>query len=403
MGVSADSAGIVVVGGGLAGARAAQQLRRGGYEGPVILISEEMHPPYDRPPLSKAVLGGKRDDSPLRFDPIALGITVRAGTRATGLNLAERVVQTTDGPQPFGQLIIATGAKPLRVPGDGAQLTLRTIDDALALRERLRPGNRVVVIGASWIGAEVCWAAVQRGCQVTCVEFGPGPLSGALGAEASARFLPWWGEIDLRLNTAAREVTGDAVVLADGQRLRADVVVTGIGVRADTDWLEGSGLELDKGIRVDQYLRTSASGVLAIGDVAARWSLRYRQVTRIQHWDLAARASAVAAANLLARGEADLQPFDPVPYFWSDQFGHKIQYVGRHSARDTLVWCPQGPEPGMTALWVSEAGAMTAVLTADRPRECAAGQQLIAAGAADVVAALAAGQITLTGAAEGTA
>jgi NADPH-dependent 2,4-dienoyl-CoA reductase/sulfur reductase-like enzyme len=154
---------------------------------------------------------------------------------------------------------------------------------------------------------------------------------------------------------------------------------------------------------VDQYLRTSASGVLAIGDVAARWSLRYRQVTRIQHWDLAARASAVAAANLLARGEADLQPFDPVPYFWSDQFGHKIQYVGRHSARDTLVWCPQGPEPGMTALWVSEAGAMTAVLTADRPRECAAGQQLIAAGAADVVAALAAGQITLTGAAEGTA
>jgi NADPH-dependent 2,4-dienoyl-CoA reductase/sulfur reductase-like enzyme len=401
MQASAKPAGVVVVGGGLAGARTAQQLRRSGFEGSIVLISEEKHPPYDRPPLSKAVLVGKRNDSPLRFDPAALGITLRTDTRAESLDVAEQVVYTTRGPEPFSQLVIATGAKPMRVPGDGVQLTLRTIDDALALRERLTPGARVVVIGASWIGAEVCWAAVQRGCHVACVEVGPAPLSGALGAEAGARFLPWWGDIDLRLNAKAREITRDTVVLTDGQCLQADVVVTGIGVGADTDWLAGSGVELDRGVRVDQYLRTSARNVLALGDATARWSPRYQRVTRVQHWDLAARASAVAAANLLARSETDLEPFDPIPYFWSDQFGHKIQYVGHCAPHDTLVWCPADPAPGMTAMWVSDAGVITAVLTADRPRESAAGQRLIAAGGAGAVQALAAGEITLTRAVEG--
>jgi NADPH-dependent 2,4-dienoyl-CoA reductase/sulfur reductase-like enzyme len=298
--------------------------------------------------------------------------------------------------------VIATGAKPMRIPGGDGQLILRTIDDALALRERLTRGARVVVIGASWIGAEVCWAAVQRGCQVTCVEVGPAPLSGALGAEASARFLPWWGDVDLRLRAEAREITRDTVVLADGECLPADVVVTGIGVSADTDWLAGSGIELDRGVRVDQYLRTSARNVWAIGDVTARWSPRHQQVHRVQHWDLAARAPAVAAANLLAGSDADLEPFDPIPYFWSDQFGHKIQYAGQHAPGDTLLWCPDGTVPGMTALWVSDAGAMTAVLTVDRPRESAASHRLIAAGGKDYVQALAAGEITLTAAAEGT-
>ena len=401
MRLSSNSARVVVAGGGLAAARTVQQLRRSGHDGPIVLLAAEDHAPYDRPPLSKAVLLGTRDASPLRFDPVALGITMRTGTRAEGLDLAEHVVHTTRGPEPFGRLVIATGAKPMRAPGDGRQLTLRTIDDALALRERLAPGARVVMIGASWIGAEVCWAAVQRGCQVACIEAGPAPLSGALGVDVSTCFLPWWADVDLRLDARVTEITGNMVVLADGDCLEADVVVSGIGVRPDTDWLEGCGLVLDRGVRVDQYLRTSAEHVLALGDVAARWSPRYQQVARVQHWDLAAGASAVAAANLMAQSETDLKLYDPVPYFWSDQFGHKIQYVGQHGAGDTLLRCPGDSAPGLTATWVDDAGMITAVLTVDRPRESAAGQRLITAGRPVGVQGLAAGETTLAMALEG--
>ena len=171
----------MVVGGGLATARLCSTLRRKKFRGPITVLSAEHHAPYDRPPLSKDVLHGRRDDTTLPFDVDKLEVDLRLGTPALGLSTSERTVRLQDGSLTYDALAIATGAAPLRLPGPGPQLTLRTLDDALALRERLRPGARVVVIGAGWIGAEVCTAALAAGCEVTCVEFQAQPFAGVLG------------------------------------------------------------------------------------------------------------------------------------------------------------------------------------------------------------------------------
>jgi NADPH-dependent 2,4-dienoyl-CoA reductase/sulfur reductase-like enzyme len=365
---------IVVVGGGLAAARTCAQLRRKGYEGEVVLVGAEAHLPYDRPPLSKAVLLGTRDTTALPFDTEALAVQVRTSTRATSLNLQARVLGTTAGDEEFDGLVIATGATPVRLPGDGEQLTLRTVDDALALRRRLTRGSRVVVVGASWIGAEVATAALSAGCRVTCLEAGPAPLAQALGIEVGQALLPWWRDVDLRLNTAVDNVTSGAVALTDGSRVEADVVVTGIGVRPETEWLRGSGLVIGRGVHVDAHLRASASGVVAVGDVAARWSPRSRARLVVEHWDDAGTAPTVAAAALLANGSGDqaLPVHDPVPYFWSDQFGHKVQYVGHPSPDDSLeLEMGDAAVPSPVARWFDAVGNMTAWMGVDRPREVA--------------------------------
>ena len=376
---------IVIVGGGLAAARACEQLRREGFEGSLTVAAAEPHPPYDRPPLSKEVLLGTRDESALRFDPAALTVDLRLGTPATGVDIAERVVRTADGGLPYDGLVLATGATPVRLPGDGEQLTLRTVDDALALRSRLQPGARVVLIGASWIGAEVATAALARGCHVGCVEAGPAPLAQALGTEIGESLLPWWHDVELHLETKVRAVTDGAVALADGSELPADVVVVGVGVRPETGWLASSGLELDRGVVVDEHLRASAPGVVAVGDVAARWSPRWQTWLRVEHWDDAVMAPAVAAKTLLQPDGEPLPVHDPVPYFWSDQFGHKVQYVGHFTAADRMVWRGtdgEGPvNRGRTAAWIDPHGRLTALLALDRPKDVAQARRAIAAGA----------------------
>jgi 3-phenylpropionate/trans-cinnamate dioxygenase ferredoxin reductase component len=372
-----DIGQVVVVGGGLSAARTVQQLRRRGYDGRLVVIGAEPHLPYDRPPLSKAVLAGERHDTTLPFDPVALDVDVRLDTWATGLDLQERVVETDRGDLDFDRLVIATGARPVRLPGSGEQLTLRTIDDALSLRDRLRPGARIVVIGASWIGAEVTTSALARGCRVTCLEGGAAPLAQALGTEVGRQFLPWWAGVDLRLGTRVRGVSDGAVFLDDGELIPADLVVTGVGVRPETAWLQGSGLNVDRGVLVDEHLQASTQAVVALGDVAARWSPRYGRLLRVEHWDDAATAGAVAAATLLAHSPDQLRPHDPVPYFWSDQFGHKIQYVGHHGGDDTPVRRESSKVPGSTTTWVDTDERITAVLTVDRPREAAAAQRII--------------------------
>jgi NADPH-dependent 2,4-dienoyl-CoA reductase/sulfur reductase-like enzyme len=369
---------VVVVGGGLGAARTIAQLRRRGYDGEVVLLCAEDRPPYDRPPLSKAVLAGEKNDTALRFDTAELRVHLRLGTSATGLDLARRVVRTGSGDVPFDRLVLATGARPVRLPGPGAQLTLRTLEDALALRARLVPDARVVLIGASWIGAEVATAALAYGCSVTCLEAGPAPLAQALGAEVGATFLPWWRGVDLRTGTAVASVEADRVELADGTAVPADVVVTGVGVRPETGWLADSGLALDRGIVVDEHLVSSDPDVVALGDVAARWSPRVGARVRIEHWEDAGSAGAVAAGTLLADDPADQPVHDPVPYFWSDQFGHKVQYVGAHRPEDGAVEREPGDTPGRTVTWLDDAGRVTAVLTVDRPRESAAAAQLVA-------------------------
>jgi 3-phenylpropionate/trans-cinnamate dioxygenase ferredoxin reductase component len=378
-----DAERIVVVGGGLAAARVCQQLRVEGFPGELVVLGAETHLPYDRPPLSKDVLVGKRDESALRFDPVALSLDLRLGVEATGLDAARRVVQTTDGEFCFDRLVLATGATPIRLPGDGEQLTLRTLDDSLQLRERLQPGARVVIIGASWIGAEVATAALSRGCEVTCVEAGPAPCALALGYDVARSLLPWWRDVDLLLETPVRAVVPGGVALSNGDELPADVVVTGVGVRPTTGWLSDSGLELGRGVVVDEHLRTTDHGIVAVGDVSARWSPRWQSHLHVEHWDEAVTAPTAAARTLLHDDAAtdELVPHDPIPYFWSDQFGHKAQYVGHHTADDTVVWRDPDDGTGRAVAWLAPDGRLNAVLAVDRPKELVQARRAITAGA----------------------
>ena len=384
--VSNETQRVVVVGGGISAARTCAALRRQGFAGEITLVGAEVHLPYDRPPLSKDVLAGRRHSTELPFDVVKLDVTARTGTVAVGLDLTNRVVRTSSGDQPFDAVVIATGSAPVTLPGTGEQRVLRTIDDALALRERLVPGARIVVIGASWIGAEVTSAARDRGCHVTCVEAGPAPLAQALGAEIGAALTPWWDGVDLRTSTLVDEVAPEGVRLQDGECLEADAVVVGIGVRPETAWLAGSGLALDRGVVVDACLRTSAPGVVAVGDVANRWSPRLGRYLRLDHWDDAGTAPAVAAASVLAHlsGSAESPaPHDPVPYFWSDQFGHKLQYVGAHDSADHLTveagqpGPHEPPGPGLLATWRDPDGTLTAWLGVDRMRELVAARRSV--------------------------
>ncbi len=375
---------IVVVGAGLAGARTCEHLRRGGFLGRLTLIGAEPHAPYDRPPLSKEVLREERDTTELPVDLGGLGVEVLLGTEATALDVAERVVHTRSGGRlGFDAVAVATGARPIILPGPGRQFTVRTIEDAHRLRERLRSGARVAIVGAGWIGAEVATTALARGCVVTCVEGAATPVARALGGQVGARLIPWWGDVELRTNTPVDRIEDGAVVLGDGTELPADVIVTGIGARPDVAWLAGSGLELDRGVVTDEWLR-AAPGVVAVGDIAAWWSRRYQTRMRTEHWDDAAVGPATAAATLLAGMAPEPPPeapiHDPVPYFWSDQFGHKLQYVGHHDPTATPIWREPADGKGWSAAWLDASGRLAAVLAADRPRELLSARRAISLG-----------------------
>ncbi|WP_285566771.1 NAD(P)/FAD-dependent oxidoreductase [Actinoallomurus iriomotensis] len=367
---------VIIVGGGLAGLRTAETLRAQGYAGGLTLVGAEPHAPYDRPPLSKAVLRGETDDTTVAADFDALDCATLLGRRATGLG---EELETTEGPLAFDGLVIATGATPIRLPGDGPQHVLRTIDDARALRAALRPGARLVIVGAGWIGAEVATAAAAAGCRVTVAEAADAPLAGAVGAEAGTRTARWYAEagVELRHGVKAASVEAGGLELAGGGSIEADLVLTGVGVRPETGWLEGSGLALENGVVVDEGLRTSRPGVFAVGDCAAWWSARFGRRLRVEHWDVALNAPDVVAANLLG-GE---RTYDAVPYFWSEQFGRMVQYAGHHPAADTTVW-REDPEADRWSLCWLSGERLVAILTVDRPRDLVQGRRLIASGAA---------------------
>jgi 3-phenylpropionate/trans-cinnamate dioxygenase ferredoxin reductase component len=376
----ASSAGpgrIVVVGGGLAGLRTVEELRARGYAGEVTLVGAEARPPYDRPPLSKRLMAGELADTTLRDDLAELGVRLRLGETATGLQGG--LLRTDRGEHGFDRLVLATGAEPVALPGPGPQRFLRTLDDALALRARLRPGLRLAIVGAGWIGAELATAAAAHGCRVTVLEAAAAPLAAALGAEVGAQTAGWYAAagVELRLRQPVESVQPGGLALAGGGWLAADEVVTAVGVRPAVGWLEGSGIALDNGVAADEHLRASVPGVFAVGDCMAFWSMRYRRRLRFEHWDVALRAPAVAAANLM--GAADI--YDPVPYFWSEQFGRMMQYVGFHGGADRMVLRgdPAGPRWG--ACWLA-GDLLVALMTVDSPRDLAQGRRLIEAGAA---------------------
>ncbi|MFF7948659.1 NAD(P)/FAD-dependent oxidoreductase [Streptomyces griseorubiginosus] len=376
--------GIVIVGAGAAGVQSALALRERGYTGRVTLFGAEPYRPYDRPPLSKAVLRGlgRPQDVVFEVDFAGLDIEVEAGVTALGLRPGERRLVTSGGELAYESLVIATGADAVRLPGSEAAYVLRTLDDARRLREVLDARRDVVVIGAGWIGAEFTTAAREAGCRVTVVEAGGAPLAGALPGAVTAPMAEWYARAGAELRTGVRvaEVRGDGVALSDGSRVHADAVVVGVGARPATGWLAESGIALGaRGeVLADAFLRASAPGVYAVGDCVSFPSARYGQRLTVHHWDNASQGARTVAAHIV--GSAEATPYDPVPYFWSEQFGHFVQYAGQHSAADTVVrrGVPDGAD-GWSVCWLRE-DRMTAVLTVDRPRDLAQGRRLVTAG-----------------------
>jgi 3-phenylpropionate/trans-cinnamate dioxygenase ferredoxin reductase component len=403
--VTAGSSRIVVVGASLAGLRAAEEIRIAGFDGPVTVVGAEPHAPYDRPPLSKQVLRG---DWPVERTALAvtaeggldaLDLDWRLGERATALDLSGRTVTLAGGRTvPWDGLVVATGAAPRELPGtaDLAGVhTLRTVDDCLAIRAELDGGaTRVVVVGAGFIGAEVAASCRVRGCDVTVLEALPVPLGRALGDEMGAVMGDLHRDhgVEVRLGTGVAGFEGDGagrvarVRLADGGAVDADVVVVGIGVSPVTGWLEGSGLALDDGVVCDATT-LAAPGVVAAGDVA-RWpSHRFGELMRVEHWDNAVTMGAHAGRRLLeelaggAGPGAPVEPYDPVPWFWSDQYDRKIQLAGRSSAADEVRVVDGDPAERRFVALYRRGDRITGVLSMNRPRVLMAYRSLVERGA----------------------
>jgi len=378
----------VIVGAGMAGVQTALELRQQGWRSPVTIIGAEPHAPYDRPPLSKAVLLGSAADALLdvRFDVdfAALGVDLRLGVHAEALHAADHQLVTDAGLVDYDRLVLASGAYAASLPGTAGMpgvYPLRTLDDAAALRPVLDGHRRVVVVGAGWIGAEFATAARQAGCEVTVLEAAERPLAGVLPASVTAHMRRWYEEagVELRTGTPVAAVEPGAVVLADGTRLQADAVVVGIGARPATGWLAGSEVALDAqgAVQADDRLRTTAEDVFAVGDCASFPSARYGERMLIHHWDNAVQGPRTAAANLLGGDMA----YDPVPYFWSEQFGRFVQYAGHHDAADTMLGRGDPTGPSWSVLWLRE-GTLVAILAVARPRDMAQARKLIARSAA---------------------
>jgi 3-phenylpropionate/trans-cinnamate dioxygenase ferredoxin reductase component len=340
---------VLVVGSSLAGFRAVQMLRREGFDGRITVIGDEAHRPYDRPPLSKGVLAGTTAADAISLERGGgddLSIEWRLGEAAVAFDVATRTVTLAGGDELTADgVILACGARPRTLPGAeelAGVHVLRTLDHAADLRAAFeaRPG-RVVVVGAGFIGAEVAATARGLGLEVTIVEALDLPLARALPpliGELCADMHRDHG-VDLRLGTGVAgleaetgRVTG--VRLADGELVDADVVLVGIGVTPNTEWLDGSGLTIDNGVVCDATT-LAAPGVVAAGDVA-RWpNPRFGETMRVEHWDNAVSMGQHAARRLLA-GDGPGEPFAPVPYFWSDQYDRKLQLVGRVAPSDLV-------------------------------------------------------------------
>ena len=345
----------VVVGASLAGLRAVETLRTDGFEGPVMLVGAEDRLPYDRPPLSKKVLSGEWEPEriALRRDGELdqLDVDVRLGVRAERLEVEARRVFLSDGTAlSFDGLVIATGATVRRLPGQpdlAGIFMLRTMDDCLALRAALTVGSpRVVVIGAGFIGAEVAATARGLGCDVTVVEALPVPLARALGPQMGMACAELHRDHGVDAAPRAWEWTPSKAHGrrgAGGPRPTArsstrDVVVVGVGVEPATGWLRGSGLELRDGVVCDATLAAGPPGIYAAGDVC-RWpNLLFEEEMRVEHWTNAAEQGARAARNLMAVAAGQLgEPYTPVPFFWSDQYGARLQFLGRAGPDDEVA------------------------------------------------------------------
>ncbi|GAA2318924.1 FAD-dependent oxidoreductase [Nonomuraea roseoviolacea subsp. roseoviolacea] len=360
---------ITVVGASLAGLRAVQTLRREGFDGEITLVGAETHLPYNRPPLSKSVLRG--DDDVALPGAEELGDQWLRGRRAVRLDVRERTVGLDDGTE-IGHdgLVIATGARPRRL--DGAH-RLRTIDDALALRARLDSGHEhVLVIGGGFIGGEVASTARQLGRKVTLVDAAPYPMRAGLGEDA-ARWLAAHHErngVELVTNARVTAVSGGRVHLADGRSIAADLVVGGMGVTPNTEWLDGSGLTTDDGVLCLPTLFARGAGdIVAAGDVA-RWphGLFGGETVRVEHWSNANEQGAIAARNLLA-GPENATPFLDVPNHATHVHGARIQTAGLPHLADAASIVTGSPEDDRFAVAFTRDGVLVGAVAVNSPKD----------------------------------
>jgi NADPH-dependent 2,4-dienoyl-CoA reductase/sulfur reductase-like enzyme len=385
---------IVIVGGSLAGLRAAEALRAKGFDGTITVIDGQGHAPYDRPPLTKKYLTGDLGQEQIELrkpdDLAALELDLRLGTWAEALDVSARTIKTSTGELPYDGLILATGLSPRRIP-TWPQLAgvhvVRTLDDADGLRADLERGpSRVAIVGGGFIGLEAAAAARQMGLEVTVVEPLPAPLVRGLGPRMGLVLADVHRArgVDLRLATGVEGPLGDTRIeglrLSDGSTLAADVVVVAVGASPVTGWLDTSGLEVRDGVVCDATL-ACGPGIFAAGDVCRWVSPRYGEV-RIEHWTNATEQGAWAAENLLAHlTGGELRPFDPVPFVWSDQYELKVQVLGRISGDDHVeVVHGDTATPKFVALY-GRAGRLTGVLGVSMARLLMPFRRLLEEGA----------------------
>jgi 3-phenylpropionate/trans-cinnamate dioxygenase ferredoxin reductase subunit len=377
----------VVVGAGLAGGRAVETLRQEGFGGRIILLGAEDLRPYERPPLSKAVLQGTAPDEKVFLRSVDYyaeqDIELRVGVPAKGLSIGDRsVILANDVRVRYDKLLIATGVKLRQLAAPGVELPgvfyLRTLADARRIREAMANASRVVVVGAGFIGAEVAASCRVRGIDVTLLEVLPVPLQRALGDVVGGIYAEIHRDhgVDLRLGEGVREFRGDGrleqIVTTSGDVIDCQAAVVGVGVVPDVDWLAGSGLALANGISIDEFTRTNVPDIYAAGDVASWWHPTLGERLRVEHFENAQNQGVAAARSMLGT----LEPYAPVPFFWSDQYELTLQYVGHASGRDGVVFRGDVASRKFLVFYLRD-GYVRAALGINRHREVSAARKLI--------------------------
>jgi NADPH-dependent 2,4-dienoyl-CoA reductase/sulfur reductase-like enzyme len=372
---------VVVVGASLAGLRAAESLRTAGFDGSITVIGDERHLPYDRPPLSKRLLAGEWEVDRIALrkpdDIASLDVDWQLSTPAVGLDLARRHVHVAGGRQVrYEGAILATGSRPRKLPGQDDVpdvVVLRSVDDALELRSRIAGGGcRVVVIGAGFIGLEVAATARTLGNEVLVLESAPSPLVRGLGAAMGAAIAGVHADhgVEVRCGVTIEGVQPGAVLIDGGWHEPADVVVVGIGVAPATDWLSESGLEIRDGIVCAPDLNTGVPLLYAAGDVVRWYNPLFEEEMRVEHWTNAAEQGALAAANLLAEATGQrTTPYAPVPFFWSDQYDRRIQFLGRAGGDDEVQVVAGSVAARQFVALYGHRGRLRGVLGLNAPRQ----------------------------------
>jgi len=402
---------LAIVGGSLAGAKAAEAARAAGFDGRVVLIGDESHLPYERPPLSKDVLRGDKpaDSARVHDDNFYTEHDIElVGGTALALDVETRHLTLASGDRvPYDTVILATGARPRRLTVPGADLGgvhyLRTVDDAIVLGDAIRHAGRVAVVGAGWIGSEVAASARQMGAEVVLIDPAPTPLHGLLGDDLGGVFRQLHADkgAHLRLGAGVHALLGrdtvEAVELSTGEREAADFVVVGVGVEPRVELATSAGIAVENGVLVDERLQSAAPSVFAAGDVASAWHPHYRRHVRVEHWSTALNQGGTAGRNAIGAAEI----YDRLPYFFSDQYDLGLEYVGHHQRDDALVVRGDIDRREFIAFW-HRGGVVTAAMNVNVWDVVDDLRSLIIAGVAIDLAQLANPSVALTDLARAT-